>query len=48
MAPGEEDGILFKTLYVTKLPSQVRSHMLVRGFKLISLMASWLMTYGFA
>ena len=26
--PGEEDSILFKMLYVTKLPSNVRSHVL--------------------
>ena len=31
LAPGEEDGILFKTLFMTKLPREVRSHVLARG-----------------
>ena len=36
LPPGEEDGILFKTLFVTKLPREVRSHVLARGMNLSS------------
>ena len=36
MLPGEEDGVLFKLLYVTKLPSEVRGHMMTHGISLSS------------
>ena len=36
LPPGEEDGILFKTLYVTKLPKEVRGHVLANGMHLNS------------
>ena len=36
LPPGEEDGILFKTLYVTKLPKEVRGHVLANGMHLDS------------
>ena len=34
---GEEDGILFKTLYVTKLPKEVRGHVLANSMHLDSM-----------
>ena len=34
--PGVDDGILFKTLYVTKLPREVRTHVLAHGMQLDS------------
>ena len=34
--PGPDGGILFKTLYVTKLPIEVRSHALAHGMYLDS------------
>ena len=36
LPPGEEDGILFKTLYVTKLPKEVRGHVLANDMHLDS------------
>ena len=36
LPPREEDGILFKTLYVTKLPREVRSQVLAHGISLSS------------
>ena len=34
--PGEEDGILFKTLYITKMPKEVRGHVLANDMHLNS------------
>ena len=36
LPPGEEDSILFKTLYITKLPKEVRGHVLANGMHLDS------------
>ena len=36
LPPGADDNILFKTLYVTKLPREVRSHVLAHGMHLDS------------
>ena len=36
LPPGAEDDILFKTLYVTKLPKEVRGHVLANGMHLDS------------
>ena len=36
LPPGEKDGTLFKTLYVTKLPKEVRGHVLANGMHLDS------------
>ena len=36
LPPGEEDGVLFKMLYVTKVPSKVRSHVMAGGMSLSS------------
>ena len=36
MLPGEEDGVLFKLLYVTKLPSEVWGHMMTHWISLSS------------
>ena len=36
LPPGADENILFKTLYVTKLPREVRSHVLAHGMHLDS------------
>ena len=36
LPPGAEDNILFKTLFVTKLPKEVRGHVLANGMHLDS------------
>ena len=36
LPPGAEDNILFKTLYFTKLPKEVRGHVLANGMHLDS------------
>ena len=36
LPPGEDGGILFKTLYATKLPSKVRSQVMAGGISLSS------------
>ena len=36
LPPGEKEGILFKTLYVTKLPKEVRGQVLANGMHLDS------------
>ena len=36
LPPGEEDVIFFKTLFVTKLPREVRSHVLACQMNLSS------------
>ena len=48
LPPRVEDNILFKTIYVTKLPKEVGGHVLANGMHLDSRELSWLMTSGLA